>query len=225
MVFLKRIIFPLILLLIVACVFMIGALMHYGKSKANSTDQADTKTSGAIANLTNLDPTSYDSIVKNEFSLANEEAVAADNDNKLSAIDIQIGPDLSPSSVVSRYAFSSDKDTNNNWTMTFTEINTNFSRALIPKADYLGNISEINTGLWKFNFVTALQIAEKNGGLKWRESNKLDGVRLTLRYSDPNNWLLWSVQYKGDNSSLLVKIDANSGRVVTDDDTPPTVSN
>ena len=105
--------------------------------------------------------------------------------------------------------------------MTFTQLSNNFTRMIIPKDDYLGNVAEINTKLWKFNFVTALQIAEKNGGLKWRESNDLQSIRLTLRHTEPKNWLLWVVEYKGENGNLILRIDANSGRVVSEETPDP----
>jgi len=223
--FLKRIILPMALLLLFSMAFMSFAVARYVASQKKPTDvsKSDTSEKKSISNLTNINPGDYDSIVKNEFALANLKAKESNQGNELSAIDIEIAADLMPSSVISRYVFSSDTDPNNNWTMTFSEINTDFTRALIPKDDYLGNVLKINTKLWKFNFVTALQLAEKNGGLSWRESNTLKDIRLTLRHTEPKNWLLWLVQYKADNSSLLIKIDANSGRIVTDEDTPNSI--
>ncbi len=217
--FFKRILLPMILLLVLACAFLLIALLKYNKTGVESSNQTENKKT--ISNLTNISPADYDSVVKSEYALASSKAKESNQGNTLSAIDIEVGKDLVPSSVISRYVFTSPADTANNWTMTFTQVNTNFVRASIPKEDYLGNTSEINTKLWKFNFVTALQIAEKNGGLTWRESNNLRTIRLTLRHVEPKNWLLWIVQYKSDNANLLIKIDANSGRIVTDDDSSP----
>ena len=216
--FVKRILLPMILLLLASIAFLTFVIARNEKIKTSSASTTQENKPLKLSNLTNINPNDYDSIIKNEYELANLRGKESNSGNELSAIDIEIAPDLMPSSVISRYVFSAPNDAANNWTMTFSEINTNFVRATIPKEDYIGNLTAINTNLWKFNFVTALQISEKNGGLKWRETNKLESVRITLRHVEPKNWLLWLVEYKSNGSSLLIKIDANSGRVVDDSD-------
>lgn len=209
----------MILLLLASIAFLTFALARNVKNKTdNKASVTQENKALSISNLTNINPNDYDSIIKNEYALANLRSKESNSGNELSAIDIEIAPDLMPSSVISRYVFSASNDQTNNWTMTFSEVNTNFIRATIPKEDYIGSLTAINTKLWKFNFVTSLQIAEKNGGMKWRETNELASIRITLRHVEPKNWLLWLVQYKNDGSSLLIKIDANSGRVVDDSD-------
>lgn len=219
-----HVIIPMLVVLLLVSIFTAAAAIKFNRDKAKSESTTqDSLTTQSITNLTNINPADFDSIVKNEYSLSSLNATQIKADYKLSAIDIEVATDLKPSSVVSRYVYSAASDVTNNWLMTFTQLSNNFTRMSIPKDDYLGNVLEINTKLWKFNFVTALQIAEKNGGLKWRESNDLLGVRLTLRHTEPKNWLLWVVEYKGENGNLILRIDANSGRVVSEE-TPDTIN-
>ena len=99
--------------------------------------------------------------------------------------------------------------------ITISEPSSSFIRALVPKSDYLGNLQQMDTKYWKYNYVTALQLAEKNGGQDWRSKNTLASVKLTLRHTGANNWLLWIVEYSSDSDKLTVTLDANSGKVVT----------
>ncbi|MEI6498838.1 MAG: hypothetical protein WCO23_02660 [bacterium] len=219
-----HVIVPLLVILLLASIFTAATAIKYNKDRitGESTTQ-NSLTAQNISNLTNINPADFDSIVKNEYSLSSLNAKEVQADNQLSAIDIEVASDLKPSSVTSRYVYSSANDATYNWLMTFTQLSNNFTRMLIPKEDYLGQLTVINTKLWKFNFVTALQIAEKNGGMKWRENNDILGIRLTLRHTEPKNWLLWTIEYKGKEGNLILRIDANSGRVV-DEDTPTTIN-
>ena len=85
---------------------------------------------------------------------------------------------------------------------------------LTPVKDFMGTLTPMNTKAWKYNFVTALQLAEKNGGLTWRENQKLQGAKVTLKHTGKKMWLLWVVEYEGEKDNFTVKLDANSGRVV-----------
>ncbi len=219
-----HVIIPMLVLLVIASIFTAYTAIKFNKDQTESAKNLAAPTNQSVTDLTNINPADFDSIVKNEYSLSSLKSKEEKDDNKLSVLDIEIGANLKPSSVISRYVYTSANDKIYNWIMTFTQLSNNFTRTLIPKEDYLGEVSEINTKLWKFNFVTALQIAEKSGGLKWREDNTLSGVRLTLRHTTPKNWLLWIVEYEGENGNLILRIDANSGRVV-EDETPTPVSN
>jgi hypothetical protein len=78
----------------------------------------------------------------------------------------------------------------------------------------MGTLEVMNQSLWKFNYVTALQIAEKNGGLDWRSNNKPDTVKITLKHTLPNNWLTWTIDYRSGTNDFIKVIDANSGQVI-----------
>lgn len=180
-------------------------------SNLQSTTEATT-----IVNLTNVDATDFDSAVKAELELAESKAVEVNSQNKLAASQYELPADLLPNSGLSRYIFSAENDKNNNWSITISQDSSNYIRALIPKADYLGEMPAVNSKLMKFNYVTALQIAEKNGGLEWREKNELAGVKLTLRHTSPKNWLTWTIEYQGKEQFATLKknIDANSGQII-----------
>lgn len=211
--FFKRPIF-----IIIVIVAIVGALVWSYVAKtiqSNKQKQAQTETTPVtITDLTNVDPTLYDEPVKSEFATARAKAEEVDPKYQLASISVEIPASLGLKSANSRYIFVKDKDTVNNWTITFAADTGNFIRALIPKDDYIGNPPAIDTKLWKFNYVTALQITEKDGGKTWRENNELRGITLTLKHGDPNNWLSWSVNYQGSSGGFVRKIDANSGKII-----------
>lgn len=204
--------------IIIVVVAIIGALVWSYVAKTiqnrNQKNTEETATEVEITDLTNVDSAEYDEPIKNEYATAAAKAKEANPNLLLAAISVEIPATLGLKSANTRYVFVSDKDVINNWTITFASNTGNFIRAIIPKDDYLDNPSVMDTKLWKFNYVTALQIAEKDGGKTWRESNELRGITITLKHGDPNNWLTWIVNYQGLNSSLTRKIDANSGKVV-----------
>lgn len=183
------------------------------QAKQEAANQVATTTT-QIVNLTNVDATDFDSVVKDELTLANGKAIEINAGEKLAAVEIELPGDLLPSTGSSRYIYTSDSDKSNNWMITIAQASKNYIRALIPKDDYLGDLQALNTNLWKFNYVTALQIAEKNGGLEWRENNQLSSVKLTLRHTPPKNWLVWTVEYSGKDTKFTKVIDANSGQII-----------
>lgn len=167
-----------------------------------------------IVNLTNVDATDFDGVVKSELELANSKATAANPKYQLAALEIEMPGALLPNTGNDRYVYTADNDKLNNWTITISQSTSNYLRAAIPKDDYLGALKPINAGLWKYNYVTALQIAEKNGGKDWREKNTLTGLKLTLRHKPPKEWLTWTVVYSADKVEFSKDIDANSGQII-----------
>jgi len=167
-----------------------------------------------ITNLATVDATEFDEVVKEEYALAKTKAEEAKKSNTLRAIEIEL-PSMSINSGNNRYIFASPEDTDNNWTITISQLTQNYIRASIPKSDYMGDLEELNTKLWKFNYVTALQIAESNGGLNFRENNSIASIKLTLKHTSPDNWLLWNIVYaSATGNELSIKIDSNSGQVI-----------
>lgn len=207
---------PVIIIILVVAV-LTAVIWSYisnsiqAKKAAEQAQQNTTQT--VITDLSTVDAADFDEVVKKEFATARAKALEADAKNKLAAIQIEM-PSLALNSGNDRYIFTSENDTVNNWSITFSQLTQNFIRARIPKEDYLGVLPAIDTVLWKFNYVTALQIAEKSGGKDWRETNGLNSVKLTLRHAGANNWLLWSVEYTAANQTFSKIIDANSGKVV-----------
>jgi len=216
-IFKRPIFFALFAVAVVITLIWSSVSKRHEQKAAEDSTPAVAQTA-QITNLTNIDPTDFDTILKDELDLANAKALEANSQYRLAAVEVELPSDLKPSTGTDRYVYISSSDHSNNWLITISQQNSNFVRALIPKGDYLGELQEINQKFWKFNYLTALQIAEKNGGLTWRESNKLQSVKLTLHHTPPKNWLVWDVEYKGDGNSTFKKvIDANSGQVVEED--------
>lgn len=209
-----------VVILILATMVLVGGVGYYFISRRPNTvtNSTVTNSTAQIVNLTNVDPTDYDSVVKDELDLANNKAAAVNSSFVLSAVVVELPKDLLPNTGTNRYIYATDKDKNNNWVITISQKNGNYIRSLIPKADYIGEVSPINKQYWKFNYVMALQIAEKGGGLDWRENNDCTGVNLTLRQAPPKNWLSWIVEYLGADGTvgLTKTIDANSGQIFVD---------
>lgn len=211
--------------IIILVVLVLGGGWFYitNKNKKTATENAantQTATQGStadkIANLSNINPTEFDSITKKTYASANQLALEADSAYKIAGVEINVDKDLSPDTFVTRYIFNNPADASTNFVVTFGTTGSQYIRAIIPIKDYMGALAQMNTKAWKYNFVTALQLAEKNGGLTWRENNKITDVKLTLKHTGAKNWLLWVVTYQGENNQkLVVNLDANSGAVIT----------
>jgi hypothetical protein len=213
--FFKQPIFYGLLVLAIIVTFAWTAIANKIKTSKTAKTTTTTQVTTKISNLSNADPSDFDSITQSEFSSANTKAIADRPDNVISAIEVDLTTSLQATDVNTRYVYTAKSDTTNNWMITISAASGNFIRATIPKADYLGNLTAINTKLWKYNYVTALQLAEKNGGLDWRSKKTLSGIKLTLANSG-TNILVWTVEYDStDNSNLTVTLDANSGKVIT----------
>jgi len=210
---------PIVFVIIIVAVVIVAGWAYFENRSAEKKRQEAAivaETPKPVSNLANLDPTDFDAVVKKEVAVATEKAVAVNPEFKISAIEVEIGQDLLPESTNTRYVFSAPTEKDNNWMITVAQVSRNYIRALIPKSDYLGEVEPINAGLWKYNYVTALQLAEKAGGLDWREKNELQSLKMTLRHAGAKKWLLWIVEYKGTSGDLVIQLDANSGNVVTE---------
>jgi hypothetical protein len=207
------------IIVIVAVVLALMWTFWFRKKDTTSTQSTNTTTqtnsTAKISNLTNANPADFDTITKSTYSSANQKALEQDSDNKIAAVEVDLDANLDANTVITRYIFNSTNEASYNFVITFSKSGDKYIRALIPTDDYLGVLTAMNTKAWKYNYVTALQLAEKNGGLAWREKNTLSSVTLTLKHAGSKNWLLWVVEY--DNTSgnnLTIMLDANSGQVV-----------
>ncbi len=203
-----------IIIILVAILIALGWSYYTSWSENKNTSVPIDQTPVQIANLANVDASEFDEVVRDEYAVAKTKAQEVNATNTLRAIEVEL-PSVKINSGNNRYVFANPEDTNNNWTITISQLTGNYIRALIPKSDYVGELQELDTKLWKFNYVTALQIAEENGGLTFRENNSIAGIKLTLKHVSPDSWLLWNVVYTSSTGKeLSVKIDSNSGKVI-----------
>jgi len=210
---------PAIYIIIFVSLVIALGWSYYTKKKDNTKTATNTTTTQQttqekISNLTNIDPADFDSITKETYTIASSKSLEANSGNKLAAIEVKVDGNLSPDTILTKYVFNSSDDTENNWIISFSGKSNKYIRMLTPVKDFMGTLSPMNTKAWKYNFVTALQLAEKNGGLAWRENQKLKGVKLTLKHAGKKMWLVWIVEYEGQSDKMTVQLDANSGRVV-----------
>lgn len=203
----------LIIIGIVVAALLGTVAWSYFSGNKKPAEESVTKTE-VVSNLTNIDAKSQDATLKKEYALANEKAVAANPGNKIAKIETTIGSSLQVEDVSTRYIFVSDSDKANNWLITISLASQNFIRALIPKEDYAGDLLPIDLKNWKFSYISALQYAEKEGGLDWRESNTLKSVSISLRQSTAET-AVWTVEYTGDTNNFSVSIDPVTGAKVS----------
>jgi hypothetical protein len=201
---------------ILAVALVITIIWSFVSNKNSATDTAnDQTTSGDTVQFTtpsliNSEPSDVDNTVKDEVAAATKFALEFNPEFKLSVIEILIGSNLQQDSIVTRYAFSTTKDVRNNWVYTTNQSDGSFIRALIPKADYLGDIVPINASLWKYNYVSALQKADKSGGSDWRSKNTLLDITATLKESADLKKLYWTISYRSADSTNAVVVDATT---------------
>lgn len=211
---------PIFLLFVIVAIIAVVGWNAWNNSRTSNKNSGSATSSSSSANiptnLTNADPADFNDFTQDEFSLAVTKAKEVDPNYKVSALEVEIGPNLTPESVVTRYFFSSEDDSLNNWAITISSVSKNYIRALIPKSDYIGNVTPIDVSRWKFNYVTALQIAEESGGSAFRsiQGDAFSKISLTLKQGGENNWLVWTAEYFGADTSTQIKIDAYSGNVI-----------
>jgi len=156
------------------------------------TENKDTETNPEVEDLSNIDPASVDSDIQENLTLATEKGG------------------------METYVFDSPSVPNLHFTFTISQKSKQFIRAAIPTEDYLGSgLLPIDKQYWKLNYVSALQIAEKEGGKDFRDRYLYWTVELNLKRGEPKNWLYWDVKYQergGD--SLSVRINPYTGEVV-----------
>lgn len=205
-----------IVILIVGIAIVIALIWSYVsktiEAKKTASEQ-NNASSVSMLDLTTVDAKDYDELIKTQLATANTEALKADSGNRLVAIEITL-PSLLLKSGESRYIFTSPNTPEENWVMTFSEETGGTLRAKIPKVDYMGDLPAMNTSLWKYNYVTAIQIAEKNGGKEWRQTNGLYTAKATLKHGGENNWLIWYITYQSGDNTFEKQLDANSGKVL-----------
>lgn len=216
--FLKKPVF----LIILATALIIGGIWAFvsNRNREKVIEQVAQEAQKAaeevkISNLTNIEAKSLDESITSQLATADEKAGATDKRNVLIAIEVHLLGDLATTSGDTSYVYSSTADKTNNWLITISNGSGNFLRARVPKEDYLGDLKPVNRSYWKINYITALQTAEKNGGLDFRNANDISEVKLTLKNADPKNWLYWFVNYMAKNNLKQFQIDASTGAVVT----------
>jgi len=215
--FLKKPIFIIIL----AAALVVAGIWAYisNRNQAKEAEQkaeSEKKATEAvkISNLTNIDSSSLNENITSQASVADGKAAEVDKKFQLIAVEVKLPGSLDTGSGETTYVYASSADKINNWVITVSNTTGKFVRARVPKEDYIGGLGAISRDYWKLNYIAALQIAEKNGGLDFRNSNEVVEVRLTLKNSDPKNWLYWFVDYVSKNNMKEIQIDASNGSVV-----------
>ncbi len=207
---------PVVIIIVFVAIIIAIGWSYFTKNKSNSSDNTSDSsqtTQSQLVNLTNVDATEYDETIKKEYASAKSKAEQANPGNKLCAIQIDLSS-LELKAGDTRYIFSSESNTQDNWIITFSRISGNFVRAAIPKNDKFGELTPINTALWKFNYVTAIQIAEKNGGKDWRNENGFSKAEVYLEYFSESIPLVWNVKYYSGEDSFFITIDSATGNIV-----------
>jgi hypothetical protein len=217
--FFRKPIFIIILALALIVAGVWAYVSNSNKQKEQTEKQEETTeelSTGKISNLTNIEPTALSENVDSQLSIADGKAAEADSKLQLGAIEVILPETLDVNSGDSYYIYTSVSDTIYNWVISVSNSDNRFVRSKTVKSDYIGNVSKINRTYLKNNYVTALQIAEKNGGKEFRESNTISEVRLTLKNTSTKLWLYWFVKYVSSSEIKEYQIDASTGALATE---------
>ena len=217
-----------ILLIIIAVAIIAAGIWAYVSNRSEekaveeeATEEqvkADPQTQPLAANLTNIDIGEVTDSIKSQTDIADSNATSVDSRNQLAAIDIQLPKSLAQGSGTTNYIYTSSADRIYNWVISISNASEAFVRSKVYKNDYLGDLTAINRDFWKINYVQALQIAEKNGGLDFRNYYDVSSVCLVLKKGDPKGWLYWYVTYTATDQVKSIQIDANSAAIMSDDE-------
>lgn len=208
------------LFIIVLCFcFIIFAGLSFPSCSKNKTTSDSTSTPTAILPsepLSTVDALSLDATITANYQAAETMAKKWKADATLYMDSVKLPQDLSLNGATQTFTYGSPSDTANWWTYSYSEATGKYVRALIPKEDYLGDVTTaIDKRYWRTNYVEAFQIAEANGGTAFREANPNTNIILTLSQSQPKGWLWWVVDYKTtDGNNLKVRINPNDKTVV-----------
>jgi len=188
------------------------------KAKQEQEQQVVQSQPEEIINLTNLKIEDFKQLFDEEYALANSKAIEAVPNNRLCGIEVNIASSLEPATVNSRYIYTTSSEARDNWVFTIQQSSQAYIRASIPKEDYAGNLTQIDTQKWQTSYLAALQAAEKAGGLQWRETNlsNFNGMRLTLKTDSAKKKPVWEVVYLGnfDVANFIITLDAETGKAL-----------
>lgn len=211
------------LLILIGSLTLSGcSLPSLDKKPATTTPSTTTTTTPApppqpvVQTLLTASTTSFDQPVSQQVAAAQDKAKVWQADAVLHYVSVELPADLSLTAATDTYVFGSGKDADNWFTYSLNEATSKSIRAVIPKADYLGDsIVPINQSYWKMNYVEAFQLADANGGAVFRKAHTDARVTLYLSHRQPNQWLWWTVQYKASGSALLtLLVNPNQGEVI-----------
>lgn len=183
------------------------------------TPSASITTETPKNDLTNLDSSSIIDEIKSNYALSREKAAAWQSDAVLYSASAKISSTLNQEDTIEVYTFGSPLQPAYWWTISISVRSKNYVRAIIPKEDYLGSsLRSVMTQYWKINYVEAFQVAEKNGGKEWRQSQNDSNYQITttLVHGDPKGYLYWMVEYQDSSGAdkKTVQVNANNGEVI-----------
>lgn len=216
---------PVFLIILAAALIIAGLWAYFSNRTSQSSTQNSSSSSTAtttttpttenISNLTNIDPKTLTDTINTQLTLADAKAAEVDKKLQLCAIEVVLPGNLVQGSGDTYYIYSSTSDTVNNWVIAISNSDNKFVRSKTVKADYMGSVTAINRTYLKSSYVSAIQIAEQNGGKDYRQGNTLTSAKLTLKNSDPKGWLYWVVEYNTQTSQKQFQIDASTSAIVT----------
>lgn len=167
--------------------------------------------------LTTASPEQFNSQAATNYNKAVELALSWQPDAVLYGLNIKLPTSLKANLATEIYLFGSPADQKVWYTVSINQQSGKITRAWVTKEDFMPQIQyPVKIQYWKTNYVEALQQAEKNQGLTFRDKNPNANISLTLAVSQPKNWLWWQVEYQATLSgeTLKIKIDPNTGKVV-----------
>ena len=188
----------------------------------STTPDSTTDTTLVTNDITTALPTEAQASLDIHLAQAKAAASAWKTDATLSYVSVELPASLAPDNGNEVYVFGSAEDASSWWTYSISQATGKFVRALIPKDDYLGTgLIPVNEKYWKMNYVEAFQLADKNGGSAFRQTNPGTRVSVFLSQREPKGWLWWTVEYKAPSSqTFTLLVNPNLGDVTDENGTP-----
>lgn len=156
-----------------------------------------------VSDLTTIAPSTFDANLTTHLTLGQAAARVWKPDAVISYVSISMA-NLTPDTGNEVYVFGSASDLDNWFTYSVSQETGKSVRAIIPKADYLGNtLTPINESFWTMNYVQALQLAEQNGGATFRVNNPNPPITAYLSNRTPRGWLWWTIEYRATSGEVL----------------------
>lgn len=203
-----------ILILTVLTIF-VGVVIR--KKQTSSTKDQETAEETPTEELQEESPTGLaldaellDQVEKDRFQIAVPLARSWQKDSLLYAVDGSAEAGFSPAGVTIRFVFGSRFDQKNWFTVSFAGERDNYIRAVVPRADYLSNITQsVNFDYYKTRFGQALETAGTDSLI---DQSDVFQSSFQLRHGEPNGYLSWYVTFYGSDGSDHRVIDAGTGQ-------------
>jgi len=185
---------------------------------AQPSDQTNIQTNNTAGDMYKVtSPTDVLEKAKKSANLATEKAKKWQSDAKLILLSTTYFSSLSDDSVIDKFIFTSDINTDLYFSIDVARSDQKFTRTLIYRDDYRlkSGVQPIPIKYWKVTYAQALEKADLLGGYQFRKDHPNYQVSQMLSLADGKN-LAWYLVYTapGSDQSYRITIDSSTGEQI-----------